>query len=160
MRSLLKECSLFQGCTAQELDKVAAACDTKAVAAGEVVLEAESPAEHLYVVSEGSVELRFTVTHYVASEEIPIDRMLRGDVLGWSAVVAPHTFTLSAVAVKDSQLLRISSSDIKRWCAEDDHFGHVLMRNLADIIGQRFNMVQRMLIDVIQDRLKKQEPGG
>jgi CRP-like cAMP-binding protein len=160
MLSLLRECKLFGGCTEQELERVASACKTNTVRAGETIFEAGTPAEHLYVVSEGSVELRFSVTHYDASEEIAIDRKFKGDVFGWSASAEDRTFTLSAVAARNSKLLRISRSDIKRLCAESDHFGHVFMRNIADIIGQRFIVVQRMLLEEIQHYLKNQEPGG
>ena len=160
MLSLLKESKLFGECTDQELEKVAVACETNTAEAGETIFEAGTPAEHLYVVSEGSVELRFTVTHYNASQEIAIDRNFKGDVFGWSASAAARTFTLSAVAVRNSKLLRINRSDIKRLCTESDHFGHVFMKNIADIIGQRFIMVQQVLIEVTQHYLKKQEPGG
>ena len=159
MLSLLKKSKLFGECTNQELEKVAVACETKTVKAGDTILEAGTPAEYLYVVSEGSVELRFTVTHYNASQEIAIDRKFKGDVFGWSASAAARTFTLSAVAVRNSKLLRINRSDIKRLCTESDHFGHVFMKNIADIIGQRFIVVQRMLLEEIQHYLKNQEPG-
>lgn len=159
MLDLLKASELFKDCTAQEIEKVAAACETKVFEAGETVIEAQSAAHDLYIVSEGCIEIRFPVTYYLSSQEVTLDRKLRGDVVGWSAIVHPHVFTLSAVAAKDSTLLKISGAHMRQLCA-DDHFGHVFMRNMADIIGQRFNMLQRMLIDVVQDRLKKQEPGA
>jgi CRP-like cAMP-binding protein len=160
MVSLLEESTLFTHCPAEGLERLAAGSEEQTFAAGETIFEAGSPAEHMYIVDDGCVELRFAVTSYVEAQEIPIDRKFKGDVIGWSAVVAPHTFTLSGVAVRDSRLLRIRGSDIRALCAADDHFGHVFMRNLADLIGQRFNIVQRILIDVVQDRLKKQEPGS
>lgn len=159
MLELLRKSELFKDCTAQEIEKVAAACESKTFKAGETVIEAQSAANTLYIVDEGCVEIRFPVTYLLGSQEVTLDRKLKGDVLGWSAIVHPHVFTLSAVAAKDSTLLTIASVDMEKLCA-DDHFGHVFMRNLADIIAQRFNMLQQMLIDVVQDRLKKQEPGG
>jgi CRP-like cAMP-binding protein len=160
MLSLLKESQLFTDCTAEVLKRVAAACEVVTFAAGQTVFEAASPAEYMYIVSDGCVELRFTVTSYAESREIPIDRLFKGDVIGWSAIVAPHIFTLSGVAVRDSTLLRIQGSSIRPLCVEDNHFGHVFMRNLTNLIGQRFNTVQRMLIGTVQDALKKKEPGG
>ncbi|MDA1001542.1 MAG: cyclic nucleotide-binding domain-containing protein [bacterium] len=130
-----------------------------AFGAGQTIFEEESPAGHLYIVSEGSVELRFTVTHYAALHTASMDRKFKGDMLGWSAVVAPHAYILTAIAVKDSKLLKVSGSDIQRLCTESDRFGHAFMRNLAHVIGQRLNITQRMLIGVIQDHLKKREPG-
>lgn len=160
MLSELKASRLFRECTDRELEKVASVCETETFAAGETVFKADAPAHHVYIVGEGSVDLRFAATYYAASQEITLDRKFKGDVLGWSAIVEPHAFTLSAVAVRNSTLLKILGSDLTRFCAEDDHFGYVFMRNMAHLIGQRFNIAQRMLIDVVQDRLRKQEPGG
>lgn len=157
--AVLKKSKLFGECTDQELEKVALACETNAVQAGETIFETGAPAEHLFIVSEGSVELRFTVTYYNASQEITLDRKLKGDVFGWSASAADRTFTLSAVSAGNSRLLRIHRSDIQKLCTESDHFGHVFMKNIADIIGQRFIAIQRMLLEEIQHYLKNQEPG-
>lgn len=125
------------------------------VKAGEIIFSVGSPAEHLYVVKSGLVELLFSVSSYAALQDITIDRKFEGDAFGWSATTSPHAFSLSSVASADSELIRICRADLMRLCAENDHFGHVFMKNMADIIGRRLNLIRRMLVDVVQDRLEK-----
>ncbi|MCK5452950.1 MAG: cyclic nucleotide-binding domain-containing protein [Calditrichia bacterium] len=157
MVELLKESKIFNECTNQELTDISNICQTISVKDGEQILEAKSPAEYLYIIAEGCVELRFTVTHYFSSQKITFDRKVKGEAFGWSALAEPHLYTLAAWAVKDSKLLKLTGNDIKRLCSENYHLGYVLMKNVAEIIGERFDLVQKILIDTIQLNLKEKE---
>jgi signal-transduction protein with cAMP-binding, CBS, and nucleotidyltransferase domain len=157
MVELLKEAKIFKNCSNQELNDISNICETISVNEGEQVLEAKSPADHLYVIADGCIELRFTVTHYFSSQEITLDRKVKGEAFGWSALTEPHLYTLAAWAVKDSKLLRLKADDIKSLCSKNHHLGYILMRNIAEIIGGRFDLVQKILIDTIQQDLKEKE---
>ena len=52
---------------------------------------------------------------------------------------------------------QITAKDIEKLSAENNHLGYILMKNIADTIGGRFDLVQRMLIDLIQQNLKEKE---
>jgi CRP/FNR family transcriptional regulator len=157
MIDLLKESTVFKGCTTQELEEVAKVCQRITVKSGERIFEAESPAEYFFLVGEGGTELRFKVTHYYASKEITLERKFKGDAFGWSALTEPHVYHLSSLAMQDSELLKFKTSDIEKLCEANNHFGYVLMKNASEIIGQRVATVQRTLIDVIQQDLKEKE---
>jgi CRP-like cAMP-binding protein len=152
MKELLRESMLFGRCTPEQLAAVAARCRRRTYAAGSMIIEANTSADRFYVVEEGSIDLHFTLTCYGATQEVTVDRKLRGDVFGWSSLLASRTFTLSATATRESTLLEIHSAEIDELFA-NHHFGHVVMRALAEIIGQRFNVMQQMLIDMLQDRV-------
>jgi len=153
MLSLLSESRTFEDCTEQELNAVAAASEQIEFGAGDTIFEAGSPADFLYIVARGNVRLQFMVTSYSEPRDITIDRKVRGDILGWSAATNPSSFSLSAVADTDCRLLRIPGDDLKRMCAESDHFGHVFMERMADIISQRLDILRRILIDIVQDQM-------
>lgn len=157
MLSVLKDARAFRGCTPQELQDVAEICQRVALKNGERVFEAKKPADYLYLVAKGAIELKFTVTYYRASKEITIDRILETELFGWSALGESRVYTLSAVAVRDSDLLRMDAKDLQTLCAENHHLGYILMKNIAEITAERFDRVQRMLIDVIQKDLKEKE---
>ena len=154
---LLKEAKLFRECTIKELQDIASLCQSLTFKDGEHIFEAQSPAIYLYIISEGTVDLRFRVTYYEASQEITIDRKFRGEAFGWSALIEPHTYTLTAMAMKDSQLVRISEKDINKLCKENNRLGYIIMKNISEIVGERFYLIQKMLIDVIQKNLKDKE---
>lgn len=157
MIDLLKEAAVFKDFTSQELIEISKICQRVAFKSGERIFEAESPAEYLYIVSQGAVELRFKVTHYFASKEITLDRKFNGDAFGWSALTEPYIYTLSALTMQDSKLLKFKANDIMKLCTDNNHLGYHLMKNIAEIIGERFASIQRILIDVIQQNLKEKE---
>ncbi len=153
----LEEFSLFKECTKQELEEVSKICERITLKNGDRIFEAGSPAEYLFAVGEGSVELRSTVTHYQAAKEITLDRKFQGEIFGWSALTRPYIYTLSALTMQDSQLLKFEAKELKRLCEDNNHFGYILMKNVSEIIGERFATIESMLIDVIQQDLKEKE---
>jgi signal-transduction protein with cAMP-binding, CBS, and nucleotidyltransferase domain len=157
MIQVLKESRLFRECTNQELEEIADVCTTVTFKNGEHIFEAKSFAEYLYIVSEGAVELRFEINYYNASQELILERKTRGEAFGWSALTKPNIYTLTALAVQNSDLLILNDRDLRELCAKNDHLGYILMKNIAEIIGERFQMVQNMLINEIQQNLKEKE---
>ncbi len=157
MLNLLEEARLFKECTSQELLDINDVCQKISYKNGECIFKAGSPTEYLYVVSEGAVELRFKVNLYQSSQEITIERISEGEVFGWSALAKSHTYSLSAFVVKDSNLLRIKEKDLLRLCTATHHLGYILMKNITEIISERFELVQKMLIDLIRKDLSEKE---
>jgi CRP/FNR family cyclic AMP-dependent transcriptional regulator len=157
MLQVLKESRLFREFTNQELEEIADVCKTITFKNGEHIFEAKSFAEYLYIVSEGAVELRFEINYYNASQELILERKTRGEAFGWSALTKPNIYTLTALAVQNSDLLILNERDLKELCVKNDHLGYILMKNIAEIIGERFQMIQNMLINEIQQNLKEKE---
>ncbi|MFQ5650003.1 MAG: Crp/Fnr family transcriptional regulator [bacterium] len=157
MIDLLRVSRVFKELTDDELQEVANCCQRVSLEIGERIFEAETPAEYLFIVGRGSVELRFRVTHYHATKEIILERKFKGDTLGWSALAEPYVYTLSAVTMQDSELLKLKASDIKGVCEQNKRIGYVLMKNISEIIGERFASIQRLVIDLIQDNLNEKQ---
>jgi len=153
----LDEVSVFKDCAGQDLERLASVCEKITIKGGDRIFEAGRAAEYLYIVAEGCVELRFNVIHYNDVSQITLDRKCKGEAFGWSALTEPHEYTLSAFAAKDSELLRIKGTDIERLCRESQNLGYAVMKNIAHIIGQRFALIQKILIDVIQQSLNAKE---
>jgi len=158
MIDLLEKAKVFRGSSRDELRAIATIAERVTSKDGESIFEAESPAEYLYVVSDGAVELRFEVTHYNATREITLDRKVSGDAFGWSALLEPGVYTISAWATRDSELLRFRASDLRSLCSENTRLGLSIMRNISEIIAERFATVQKMLVDVVQQSLIQREP--
>jgi signal-transduction protein with cAMP-binding, CBS, and nucleotidyltransferase domain len=158
MFQILKESRLFNECTNQELEKIDDICKTITFKKGESIFKAKSFAEYLYIVTNGVVELRFGINYYNASQELTFERKTKGDVFGWSAMTKPNIYTFTALTVQDSELLILNERDLKELCIKNDHLGYILMKNIAEIIGERFQMVQNMLINEIQQNVNEKEP--
>ncbi len=157
MIDLLKQSSLFEGLNAEELQQFANVAQFLKVKKGDRIFEAGSPAEFLFVIGAGEIDLRFKVTYYNALAELSLDTKSRGEAFGWSALIGPHRYTLSAIALADSALLQMNQTDIKRLCEANNHLGYILMRNLAKMVGDRFTRVEYVLIQQAQQSLSQKE---
>lgn len=156
LASLVRIKSL-EDCTDQELEALADICQTVKVRAGDRIFEAGDQADFLYFVSRGLVELRVKVSHYLATSEITIDRVREGETFGWSALTKSKSYTLSALAVSDGELLKAPAADVRRMCASNHDFGYVLMKNISVLIGERYELTRKMLVNVIQKELDEKE---
>ena len=157
MIHLLKKFNLFEGTGEKDLQEIAEICRLQQFKKGACVFKAGDPAESLFMVNKGKIELRFKVSYHNVSTEIALDRLSEGEAFGWSALTHPFRYTLSAFATEDSELVQMRESDIKRICEDNYHLGYILMQNIAKIIGQRFSTIQAVLIQEIQRDLKKKE---
>lgn len=159
MIDALKATPAFADCTVPELEKVAQICDRITVTKGEPLFEPASPADTVYVVVTGAIELRFYALYYNEPQPVPVDRLFPGDLIGWSALSEGGHFTLAAVALENTELLQMRGDKLQRLCADNHHFGYVVHRNVGAIIARRFALVLKMLIGIVQDSFKRREPG-
>lgn len=157
MLELLKQSKIFEGLQSDELQEITKICQIVKYKNGEKIFEAGEPAEHLFIVKEGEIELRCQMTYQNIPMGICLERKVRGQPLGWSALTEPYKYTLSAFAVKDSELLQMGHSELKELCERNNHLGYVLMSNIARLIASRFISTQVRLIQEIQQSLKKRD---
>jgi CRP-like cAMP-binding protein len=157
MPALFDKVQVLQECTDQELQALHDTCQLVSVQEGDRIFEAGDAADFLYLVADGVVELRFTVKHYLSTSEIAVDRIRKGQIVGWSALAESKAYSLAAVVVQGGELLRAPAADVRSLCADNHHFGYVLMKNISKTIAERFDLTQKMLFDVIQRQLDERE---
>lgn len=150
--------AIFKGLTPEELDVIMRCCETITVKRGEQVFKAGEPAHSLFLVLSGTIELRFKAAYYAGALEIPLEAVGANGACGWSAMVPPYSYTLSAHATEDSKLLRIRQTDLQDCCEADTRLGYVVMKNIAQIVGARYELALKMLIGEIQTGLKEKDP--
>ncbi|MDH3290996.1 MAG: cyclic nucleotide-binding domain-containing protein [Gemmatimonadota bacterium] len=154
----LERLAIFEGLTRDQLRAVGEQCEIMSVKRGETVFRAGESAQYLLFVRSGRVELRFQVVYAGATDEYPLDTVTANGACGWSAMIPPHKYTLTAHAVEDSELLRIKQSDLQGCCDTDPRMGYVVMGNIARTIGARYELARRILVGEIQNNLKQRDP--
>jgi CRP-like cAMP-binding protein len=73
-------------------------------------------------------------------------------------MIPPHKYTLTACAVEDSELLRITQTELRHCCEAGPQLGSVVMGNIAGIVGRRYERAQRILVREIQNNLRQRDP--
>jgi CRP/FNR family cyclic AMP-dependent transcriptional regulator len=111
---------------------------------GECLFLLGDHADRLYVVLSGKMELTFPLSFGGVVRDVPVELKAPGSALGWSALVKPHRFTLSARAEETSNLAAFLRQDLLRVFEQEPRVGYVVMRHVAEVVGRRLLQVQAL----------------
>ncbi|HEU5314306.1 MAG TPA: cyclic nucleotide-binding domain-containing protein [Candidatus Udaeobacter sp.] len=150
---LIRESPFFETFAPKDIDVLAAHARMRSVAAGEVILRENDPAEALYMIVAGQVRLSFeTPEELTAPRTSREDRILirtltePGRVVGWSAVVEPYRYRDTATAIEDTHLLVFERSWLERRAEEVPEFGVKLITRILWVLGNRLREARIRLV--------------
>ena len=146
----LKRCELFLGLDDIELQKIVdlPSCIEKTREAQETIFEAGKEAKNLYMLEEGQVNLVVKIPTGSSDllEETVVRTITKGSVFGWSALVPPYVYTMSAICSQPSKVVVIGGNELRTLFDEDAHFGYEIMNGLLRIIGTRVRNIEQLLV--------------
>lgn len=151
--NVLRDTRLFADCTEEELIHLASVAQDREYADGEMLFSLGQEATNLMVVAAGRIQLEMPVSILGESKNIAFEAEERGQVVGWSALVPPHRFTLSARVSGGATVVSLPRDDLNVLFESDPHLGFRVTRNLATIVGQRLHHTQEMWAREVQRSL-------
>lgn len=144
----LRRFSLFAGLDPAWFKDIAMVGEEVKLAQGEWLFHEGDDADALYLVLNGSVELKIDLD-VQSSRQADISTVSAGEVLGWSALVEPEVYTLGAVAASDVQLVRLDAAGLRKLMEQNYEFGFHLMRQLAKVLGQRLTNLRVQFVSLV-----------
>lgn len=140
----LRRAAIFEELGDAEAAQLAAVARSRQCRKGECLFLLGDHADRLYVVLSGRVELTFPLSFGSAVRDVPVETKTPGSALGWSALVKPHRFTLSARATEASELASFLRQDLLRVFEAEPRIGFLVMRQVAEVVGRRLLQVQAL----------------
>lgn len=154
---LLGGASIFAELRESEVAPLLAVARPLSCRANECLFLLGEHADRLYVMLSGKVNLTFPLSFGGTVRDVPVESKTPGSALGWSALVKPHRFTLSAWAAEPSELATFRRDDLLQVFETVPRAGYVVMRHVAEVVGRRLLQVQalwaRELQRVVTDSL-------
>lgn len=154
--SSLVSCELFRGVEARSLERLAALASRVEVPAKTVLFRMGDPAEKLYVVARGKVTLALPFQLKSSEQDLTVDEKVPQELVGWSALVAPHRSTMTAQAQVDSELWVFPGEALRAALASEPATGMKVMANVAEALGRRFVQTQALWVRELQRGIKSQ----
>jgi CRP/FNR family transcriptional regulator, nitrogen oxide reductase regulator len=115
--------------------------------AGTVVLRQGTPADHIYLIAKGKVEVSYKPYDGTA---ITVSILEKHGIFGWSAVVGSSKYTSSATAIEDLEAYRINGSDLRKLCNDHPEAARDILERLASAVSYRWEdaheQIKAMLI--------------
>ncbi len=156
--TLLSGSPFFETFDAEAIAALAAAARWRDVTSGERVLEQGECAERLYVVASGAYRLGAR-GRCDAAEGGTHDRLLPirtlgrpGDTLGWSSMVPPYRYRVTAVATTPGRLLVLERRALDALSERNAVFGIELLKRVLWMLGNRLRVLRVRLIASRYDR--------
>ena len=144
----LRDCQVFLTLSDAELEKVASLALEKRYRAGTALFEEGDSAEELLVLQEGKVALQLILpaapTH--AGRRITVDTVTKNEIVGWSAIVEPYTYTLTAVCLQEVKALSINATGIRGLLWDNQVVGYEVLKCLIKVVASRLNDTRQVLI--------------
>ncbi len=100
-------------------------------------------AAYLWIVQEGRVDLRFDFPGLASSEENTISSIPEAGAFGWSSIVPPNKYRLSAYSgANGCKLFKVERESLLELFGKDPDIGYAVISNLANLVGARFHNLQ------------------
>ncbi|MBI2781356.1 MAG: cyclic nucleotide-binding domain-containing protein [Chloroflexi bacterium] len=119
--------------------------------AGAVILREGTDTPFLGAILEGRVALRLRVPE--RGDRVTIVTVEPGELLGWSAVVAPYRATVDAVATEPTRLLAIDAVALRDRLAADCELAAELLPLVLESVSDRLSGSWQQLLDMFGARV-------
>ncbi len=126
----LPEHPLFDG-LAVEFRQILSECAMRAdFETGDKVVEAGKPANGIYLVIRGSIDLE------TPGQQAPsrVQTIGAGDILGWSWLFPPYYWHFNAVAREPTHTIFFYGSRLSQQCDRNHEFGYELIKGMSQIL--------------------------
>jgi CRP-like cAMP-binding protein len=146
---LLKRYRLFGSLSDEHLKSLASIAKEQNWEAGEMIFEIGTPAENLYLLMDGSVDLYYQVEDENSidlKKNFPVGEINPGEPFAISALFEPYQLTASAVASRPSKGIRMNAQRLLQLGSYDLELGMILQRELIKAIFERLTYARNQLV--------------
>ncbi|MFQ3566951.1 MAG: cyclic nucleotide-binding domain-containing protein [Aggregatilineales bacterium] len=138
---LLRRFSLFSGLEPAVFSELAMMGDTRTLQSGEWLFEAQDPADALYLILSGQIEL-----HVLLNKEQQLYQqivsLVQGEAVGWEALVEPHQHTTGAAATEPTELIALDAASLRAFMRRHPAVGLVIMTRTAQMLSRQLDQLQ------------------
>jgi len=152
MGSALKRMPLFSSFTEADMELLTPLFENYTCQAGSIVLQQGTPADYLYFVINGSVEISYKPYD---GTSITVSHVEKGGLFGWSSVVGSDKYTSTARAIEELEAMRIRGRDLRTFCTKHPDLGREILEKLAGAVSTRWKDAYEQVRSMIEQGMKK-----
>jgi CRP-like cAMP-binding protein len=146
----MADIDLFKGLAPDEAERVLALGERVVTTTGAELFHLGDAAESIYLVVRGRLRLTLPMQVRSHEEDILVEERSSGQTVGWSALIPPYRFTLTASAPLETEVIALSREALKGYFAAHPDTGYAISLNLSCVIGHRLQLFQAMWLREIQ----------
>ena len=141
---------LLHGLSEEDAQAVLSLARRTILTGGAELFHLGDSADSIYVITRGRLRLTLPMQVRDRKEEVLVEERAPGQTVGWSALIPPFRFTLTATAPLETEVLALSREALREHFAAHPAAGYAVAMNLASVIGERLQLFQTMWVREIQ----------
>lgn len=143
----------------EELAQITALCREESYAEGAVIAVEGEPAEKMFLILEGKLSLEKLVRlgRSGSARRATVGFVGPDGVAGWSSLIAPYTYTSTAVCLEPLHALVLNGQEVRHFLKAHPVSGVLFLEQIAEIIASRLHSATTTLtyfLSIISHELK------
>ena len=147
-KEMFRKYHIYEPLSDVELDSIASISQSKEYEAGATIFNEKGPAEELYVVEKGKValQMQLLLSQPQLTKKVTVDIVNPREVFGWSVLVAPYRYTLTAVCLEPTSVLATDGIKLRALIDNNHRIGYQVLNQLIKVVASRLDETCHMLI--------------
>jgi CRP/FNR family transcriptional regulator, dissimilatory nitrate respiration regulator len=141
---------LLKGIDAPEAERVLALGKRMVLTTGAELFHLGDEADSIYLIARGRVRLTLPMQVRNREENVLVEERAPGQTVGWSALIPPYRFTLTASTPLETEVIALPRQALGDYFAAHPNTGYAVSLNLSSVIGQRLQLFQAMWLREMQ----------
>jgi len=141
---------LLHGLSSAEVEGILALGTRQVVPAGSSLFRLGDTADRLFLTERGRIRLTLPMQVRGKEEEILVEERSPGQTVGWSALIPPYRFTLTAIAPLETEVIALPRESLREHFSAHPAVGYTIALNLAIVMGHRLQLFQTMWVREMQ----------
>jgi CRP-like cAMP-binding protein len=114
------------------------------VSSGAALFRLGDEADRIYLIARGQLRLTMPMQVRGCEQDVLVEERVPGQTVGWSALIPPYRFTLTATAPIETEVVSFSREALQHHFLAYPEIGCAVFLNLAAVVGQRLQLFQTM----------------
>lgn len=131
----LHQFKIFAELDVAELEAIAGVSDVQQFEPGEELITEGRPADKLYLFLKGRAAVEVQLPE---GDQVLIDELGPGELIGWGAVMEPHVYTATAWTVEPSELIVVDGARLRELCDDNKQMGYKVVKGVGEVMSKRF----------------------
>lgn len=145
---------LLHGCSEAFLNRLEEFASAASFEVGQQILAEGGYADRFYLIIEGAVLLEGDVD----GEQLPIQMLGPGDVLGWSWLFPPFRWHFSARAIEHTEAIALNGASLLIRAEEQPEFGYQLLKLISRQVVGRLQATRKRLAEQVKEARSEHGP--
>jgi CRP/FNR family transcriptional regulator, cyclic AMP receptor protein len=148
LKPILAAQPFFRGMKSEHLDVLVRHAREVQFEPGQVIFRQGEAAFEFFLLSEGEVAIESYVPR---ADNVSLQTVGAGDVLGWSWLFPPFSWHFQARAVTRTKAILVDGARLLIACERDADLGYELMQRVAQVVIDRLQSARKGLANLYRD---------